>query len=212
MPDLHRPRIAALWALAGVTCLATVALAQAGLTASEQARLDRGELVARRSEQTRGQMHLMGGQAWQVVDLPPEVVWRAIRDVRSYDHLLPGVDNLRVISRDNAGATIRLHHRRGIVRATYYLKLQFSNGQKIVLFRLDDQHESDLEAGWGFFRVQPYQGGRTLLSYGVQLDLGRGLIVGALRPVLHSWLLRVPQTAKRYIEGSGRSRYVRSSP
>lgn len=211
MPILHRRRLVAATALLAVASIATVALAQAGLTSAERTRLDDGNLVARRSEETRGSMHLMGGQAWQVVDLPPEVVWRAIRDVRSYDHLLPGVDDLRVVERDSAGATIRLHHRHGVVRATYHLKLQFSNGQKIVLFRLDEQRENDLDAGWGFFRVQPYQGGRTLLSYGVQIDLGRGLIVGALRPILHGWLLRVPQTAKRYIEGSGRARYTRAS-
>ena len=57
--------------------------------------------------------------------------------------------------------------------------------------------------------VRPYEydAGRTLLSYGVMVDPGGGIFGGVLRGQIHDWLLRVPQTTRQYLQGSGANLY-----
>jgi len=182
------------------------------LSDQERTRLAQGELVSRHTEERRGQLFLMGGQSWQVVDLPPDAVWRAIRDVDRYDHLVPGVERSRVAERHTDSSTVFMEHRHGMVEARYYLNVRFSDAQRIAMFQLDTSRPHDVNAGWGFFRVQPYGRDRSLLSYGIQMDLGTGIVIGTLRPILQEWLLKVPETVKEFVEGSGRRYYVRPTP
>ena len=55
-----------------------------GFSADERQRLADGRLVVRRSQRRRGQLRLIGGNSWQVVDQPVEVTWRAMCDEASY--------------------------------------------------------------------------------------------------------------------------------
>lgn len=50
--------------------------------------------------------------------------------------------------------------------------------------------------------------GKSLVAWGCMADVGSGVVTGVLRPVVHKWMLRVPQTIKKWVEGSGKSRYV----
>ena len=56
--------------------------------------------------------------------------------------------------------------------------------------------------------MRPYADGKkTLLAYGVMADLDVGGIGAFLRDHMHEWLLKVPWTVKRFVEGSGRYIY-----
>jgi hypothetical protein len=53
---------------------------RSALTDAERAQLDRGSIVLRRVRERRGPLTLIGGTSFQVVDLPPRAVWRALHD------------------------------------------------------------------------------------------------------------------------------------
>ena len=182
------------------------------LTGSEMRRLERGRLVARRTTERRGGMLLIGGTSYQVVDLSPDEVWRALRDRPRYlRRMLPQTEHMRQVRHTDNTRTMRVTHEYGIVSATYAVTFSYDASAKTVIFRLAEDEPRDLRAGWGFIKLRPWgdDGEKTLVAFGMMADVGSGLISGALRPTLHEWMLKVPWTMKQYLEGSGRSRYER---
>ena len=146
-----------------------------------------------------------------MVDLPVDAVWRALNDEsRYYRRMLPQVARAVEQERDGEESrVIRFHHSVGPVDASYSVRFQFDPVNKTVVFRLDDSRPHDLRAAFGFFRIREHTPGTTRVSFGAMVDVGDGLISGSLRPTLHEWVLKIPWTFKQYIEGSGRTRYVR---
>jgi len=95
-----------------------------------------------------------------------------------------------------------------MVDVDYCLRMTYQESDGLVLFQLDDSRPHDIRAGWGYIRIRPWSEGRTLVSFGVLVDVGGGVIAGLVRPTFQEWLLKIPLTMKWYVEGSGRSRYA----
>ncbi len=179
------------------------------LTEAERARLDRGAIVLRRVQERRGPLTLIGGTSYQVVDLPPQAVWRALHDDPEHiRRMLPQVHDARALRDDPELRVLHFEHRVGLVRASYAMRFQYDDTQKAVLFQLDESRPHSIRAGWGFLRVRRWAEGQTLVSFGAMVDVGEGLISGLVRPTLHEWILKIPWTLKRYVEGEGRDRYA----
>jgi hypothetical protein len=188
---------------------ASSALAQEGaFTGTERARLARGEIVTRRTTEQRGGLRLIGGTSWQVIDAPPSAVWEAALDTPRYNHLFPEVDDARVVERASNRRVVRLHHERGPIELDYHLELTFLDSQRLARFRVDPTRPHAIRDAWGFFSIRPYAGGKSIVTWGILADVGTGLVTGLLRPTVHEWMLLVPRTMKRFIEGSGRPRYL----
>ena len=201
----------ALAALSGSPALAQDSLRQ-GLSSSERARLAQGRLVARRTTERRGNLRLIGGTSYQVVDMAPAKVWRALNDRAVYlKRMLPQTQRARQLRRRDNARTLRLTHEYGLVSASYAVTFTYDDPNKTIVFRLAPDLPRDLRAGWGFIRLRPWgdDGKKTLVSFGMMADVGTGIISGALRPTLHEWMLKVPWTIKQYLEGRGRRRYDR---
>jgi hypothetical protein len=123
--------------------------------------------------------------------------------------MLPQVAAATEVSRNaNVERVIQFRHDVGVVSAGYSLRFEYDPRAKTVIFRLDPGRAHDIRAAWGFFRLRERGEGQTLISFGVMVDVGNGLISGALQSRLHEWVLKIPWTFKRYVEGSGRPRYA----
>lgn len=181
------------------------------LTSSEQARLDRGSIVVRATSERRGPLRLFGGTSYIVADMSVGDAWASITDDSSqYRHMLPQVHSATEVSRDgNNERLIRFTHEVGPVSAEYTLRFQYNASTKTVMFRLDPSRPHDIRAAWGFFRLRSHGNGKTLVSFGAMIDVGSGLISGALQARLHEWVLKIPWTFKRHVEGAGRQRLAR---
>jgi len=176
-------------------------------SSAERSTLARGGLVVRRKTERRGNQVLLGGTSWQVVALPPEAVWRAVLDTPRYTKMLPSCSVARTVQARGDRRTIFLTHQSGPMSASYYLSTRAHHESRDLTFALDARRPHSVRAAWGFFTVRPYGSGKSLLSYGIMADFGDGLLGGIVRPRLHEWSLRVPQTMKWYVEGRGRARY-----
>lgn len=201
---------AVLLAVAGLAGTAN-AQDQSPLSARERARLSEGELVVRETEEVRGTLHLIGGTSFQVVDLPAGAVWRAVQDVERFRHMLPQVAESQEVSRNGSTRVVKLRHRMGPANASYHLRMTYqriNDRDRVVIFQLDDSRPSALRAGWGFFRVRPWAQGKTILSFGVMVDVGDNFFTDVAKPKIHEWILKIPLTLKQYVEGRGRERYA----
>ena len=175
-------------------------------TSQERRALSRGELVTRPEEQQRGELRLIGGTAWQVVDVPPEVLWSAVLDVDDWTEFLPQAVESRLIREAAGRRDVFIRHQKGPISASYTVRLDFVEGRRMARFRLSRGRESSIRDGWGFFIVQPFGDDRSMVSFGVLADMGTGLVTGLARPAVHEWMLRVPSELKRYVERQHRGR------
>lgn len=185
--------------------------ASAELTPEELSRLERGELVVRESSERRGELRLVGGTSYQVVEATPDAVWRALLDTQYYRRMLPELASAQLVREtQNGGRTqriVNMTHGRGPAVASYSLVMQVDAAKRDIAFRMDETRPHDIRAAWGFYTVRPYGQGRTLLMFGVLTDPGDGLFKTVLRPTVQEWALRVPWMVKRFVEGSGRYIY-----
>ena len=191
--------------------LTSTATAQStsSFTSAERSQLRRGRLVTRNETEMRDGLRLIGGTAFQVINAPPEVVWRAVMDIERWNRFVPQVVESRTVSSASGRKTIYLRHEHGPVEAAYHLRLTHMDSQRMAQFRLDRTRRNDLREGWGFFIVAPFGNGKTMITFGVMADVGSGIITGLVRPTVHEWMLRIPQQLKSWVEGAGRRRYAR---
>lgn len=199
-----------LTALSGLSPVSGSAQLGSPLTAAERARLDEGEYVARPTTERRQGLQLTGGTSFQVLDLPPDAAWRAIQDVGQYTHMVPKVSESTLVESSANTKYVYIRHSFGPVDASYTIRMDFQASNHVAIFRLDESRPHDIRAGWGFFRVRPWSGGRSLLSFGIYVDPGPGLLRGVLSSTFHEWVLKVPYTFRRFVEGRGHERYATS--
>ncbi len=188
---------------------AQVDLSRRPFTSAERSALGSGHLVVRATEEQRGPLHLIGGASWQVVDLPATTLWHALHDTGHLPDMLPKLDEARVIARNGSMRTVQFRHHYGPIHVAYALTMHYDESHRTIVFTLDNTRPSSLRAAWGFLAIKPY-GGRSLISFGIMADVGEGIISGLLRPQVHKWILRVPSTIKKFVEGRGHALYVRS--
>lgn len=184
------------------------------LNPSELGALARGQLVQRMSERRQGSLDLMGGSSWQVVDAPRDVVWSAFRDVSNYKRMLPAVSRASVVARRGADTVVRIEHELGPSTPAYHMRMTADAEKYDLSFVLDRSHRNALRAGWGFVSVHEWANdtgrAQSLVVFGCMIDPGEGVFSLLLRPRVHEWLLRIPQTVKRFVERDGRSLYARA--
>ena len=171
----------------------------------EVARLRAGRLVTRPVVRRRGNLHLVGGTSFQVVNLPLEAVWETLSDPSLYERMLPSARSADVVSERGDRAVLRIVHQLGPVSASYHLALSFHSRGHDIDFELDSQRRNDLRAAWGFLQAAPYEDGRTLLTWGVLADPGGGLLAGLVRGQIHDWMLQVPADIRRFLHRRART-------
>jgi hypothetical protein len=205
----HTARVAV--AIATLASLAPPAIADAGaagdeFSADELVRLERGELLQRRATSERGDLRLIGGTSWQVIDASPDAVWRALLDTAHYPRMLPQVSEAKLVRQAGEDRTLYLRHGGAIAPTSYYLDVHVERATRSITFHIDESRPSSIRAASGFYSLRPYRG-RSLLVYGVMADIGDGLLSAVFRPTVHDWMMKVPLLVKRFVEGSGRELY-----
>jgi ribosome-associated toxin RatA of RatAB toxin-antitoxin module len=183
--------------------------ASSSFSAEERARLSRGELVVRREAQQRGELRMIGGTSWQVVDAPPAEVWAAVLAVDDWTEFLPQAVESRLLRNQPGRRDVFIRHQKGPISASYTIRLEFMEGRQMARFRVDTSRPSAIRDGWGFFIVQPFGEDRTMVTFGVLADVGSGMITGLARPTVHEWMMRVPEELARHVERQHRAQHAR---
>jgi len=155
--------------------------------------------MKQKSEQ-RGVYKLIGGQSWQIVDVPVEVAWQALADLSGYKNFIPLVTESDVKHQVGEEADLAIRQEWGPIDVRYVLQTTLEVDRRSMMFRVDHSQAHDIRAGWGFMRIRPYKGGRTLVSFGALVDIGDGVFVSIIRPAVRKDLLRIPFYFKRHVE------------
>jgi ribosome-associated toxin RatA of RatAB toxin-antitoxin module len=173
------------------------------LTDEDKRLLVAGELVMKQKNEQRGTLKLIGGQSWQIVNVPIDVAWQALTDLPRYKRFIPIATESVVQRQVGNEADLAMRQQWGPIDVRYVFQTTLEPDRHSVLFRVDHSQDHDIRAGWGFIRLRPFKGNRTLVSFGALVDIGDGVFVSIIRPAVRRDLLRIPFYFKRYIENEG---------
>ena len=173
------------------------------LTTEDKKLLASGELVTKQKNEQRGSLKLIGGQSWQIIDVPVDVAWRAMSDLPRYKSFIPLATESDIVHRAGEEADLAIRQQWGPIDVRYVLQTTLEPDRGAVVFRVDHSQDHDIRAGWGFMRVRPYKQTQTLVSFGALVDIGDGVFVSIIRPAIRRDLLRIPAYFKRHVEADG---------
>ena len=172
------------------------------LTTEDKKLLAAGELVTKQKSEQRGAYKLIGGQSWQIIDVPVDVAWQAIADLSGYKNFIPLATESDVKHQAGEETDVAIRQQWGPIDVHYVLQATLEPERRAMVFRVDHSKDHDIRAGWGFMRVRPFKGDRTLVSFGALVDIGDGVFVSVIRPAVRKDLLRIPYFFKRHLEGA----------
>lgn len=211
--SISTPLVSALCALAVLFAAPAVSFSSSDnkLSTEDKELLAAGELVMKEKNEQRDAYKLFGGQSWQIVDVPVELAWQALKDLPQYKSFIPLATESDIKHEAGPEADLAMRQQWGPVDIRYVLQMTVQPERGAVMFRVDHSQNHDIRAGWGFMRVRPYKDNQTLVSFGALVDIGDGVFVSIIRPALRRDLLRIPFYFKRHIEGQGRDLYIKST-
>jgi len=172
------------------------------LTTEDKELLAAGELVMKHRNEQRGAYKLIGGQSWQIIDVPVNVAWEALANLTGYKNFIPLVTESDIKHQAGQEADVAIRQEWGPIDVRYVLQTTLEADRRSMVFRVDHSQAHDIRAGWGFMRVRPYKGNRTLVSFGALVDIGDGVFVSIIRPAVRKDLLRIPFYFKRHVEAA----------
>jgi hypothetical protein len=200
-----RPTMRSLLATLAFVCAfgaSTRARAQEGvLTPDESARLARHETVIREQTVERGDHRYIGGITYTVVDASAAEVAAVIENVESLRRVLPRTKRARVVGTIGGDQLVELAQGNSLMEAEYTIRVRHSRNE--ARFWLDPSRPHGIDDAWGFFRYEPFIGPggdeRVLLTYGVLVDVGPGIVRSLFEERLRTALLSVPQLLRRQV-------------
>jgi len=191
--------------LAAVVLAATAAKAD-GLSTAERDKLVRGETVVRTQSLRRGDRRYVGGVAYGIVDVPADDLARLLANVDTWRRILPKTRSVRRVGASGDDALVELTQGTALLQATYTMHVRRVG--RVVRFWMDPRRPHDIEDAWGFMRSEPTADGRTLVTYGVLIDMGDGLLRDLFEERVRELALSVPDRVRDLVlerNAAGRS-------
>jgi hypothetical protein len=210
-------------ALLGVILLAgspRVAAAGVELAGDESSRLERGETVIFDQVMDRGPHRYVGGTTYTIIDASKPELEALFGDMKAYQQLLPRTKQARLVGVNDNDFFVELRQGNSLLETSYTIRVQRDStpvsassaawadaprsGEPGTIYRfwLDRSKPHGIEDAWGYFRLEPLPDGpagpRVLLTYGILVDIGPGLVRELFEERLRQLALTVPQLMRRY--------------
>ncbi len=194
-------RLLASLVLVGAASVAPAARADA-LTADESALLGRRETVIREHTIQNGDHRFIGGITYTLVDASAAEVAAILDDGESLGRVLPRTKRARFVGTVAGGdRLLELVQGNALMEAEYTVRVRRTPGE--VRFWLDPTRPHGIDDAWGFFRYEPFISAsgeeQVLLTYGVLVDVGPGIVRDLFEGRVRAALLSVPQLLRREV-------------
>jgi hypothetical protein len=167
-------------------------------TVSERNLLESGRAVNRERALTRNDQDYLGTVSYQLVSARSSTVMGAFSH-DSWSALLPKTKRATLLESRGGVSRVELAQGNDWITAEYtvYVKRESSTELR---FWLDRTRPHDVDDAWGYFRAEPYDDQRTLVTVAVAVDIGSGLLTGLFRSAVQASILTTPALIKRHVE------------
>jgi carbon monoxide dehydrogenase subunit G len=154
---------------------------QIALSADDQAVLESGEPVFKKTEGKRGGR----GVAVFRVNASPAVVWSVIKDFDRYTKWIKNVDEIEVYKRTSSVMDVRFKVSAMGMGIGYFIHHTYSDKTRVMTWTLDYSRESDLDDSVGYWRIDPVPGQPDVstVTYSVDIKVS-GWVPGFIRTML----------------------------
>ena len=176
-----------------------------GISPTEASRLMRGGTVARTQVFERAGRRYVGGVTYSVFDAQADELAALLDDVNGWRRILPKTRGVRRVGSSGGDPLVEVTHGSALVQVTYTLRVHREDN--VVRFWMDPARPHDIEDAWGFFRSDPLDGGRTLVTYGILIDMGDGLLRNLFEDRVRSLALTVPDRVRGLLLGRRTTAY-----
>lgn len=165
-----------------------------GLSADESARLLHGDPIRRTQTLDRAGRHYVGGVTYAIVDASPAELSALLDDVQSWRRFLPRTRDAQLVGEAAGDALVEMTHGSSLVQVRYTLRMR--REASLVRFWMDRERPHDIGDVWGYLRATPMADGRTLLAWGILVDMGPGLLRDLFEDRVQALALGVPERVR----------------
>ncbi len=170
-----------------------------GLTHLEKQELAAGAMVTRPMEWEPAEgVRFVGGVSYVVVDGPPELVLRALSDYANLKQVLPRTRRSDVVTRNGNETVVELEQGTSLVSATYSVVVARDGNR--VRFWMDQTRPHGIKDTWGYFRAEPFDDRRSLVTVAALVDLGPGLARMLFESRVKKLVLTTPTRIRAHVE------------
>jgi hypothetical protein len=179
------------------------------LTAADRVRLEAGELVTRPLPINAETGGYVGGTSYLLIDAAPEAVWAAMQDIAVFPRVFPKTLSATVISDRGNRQIVRTVHGNSWLQVSLYVLFRVDSDARKIQWELVRDQPHDLADTRGFWQVQAYDGGRSLVTYANVVDLGSMAALAVFAEAIQNGLLAVPTNLRDWVMGPDGERYRR---
>ncbi len=169
------------------------------LSPNELKRLGRGEVIKRTFDVDLPRGDFIGGLGYVIIDATPAEVLAVLLEPSSYLHIFTLTQEARLVAREGDDFIIALRQGGKKISGEYSVRAR-QETSSLVRFWLDPTRPHDVGDLWGFFRMDPAEAGKTLLSYGALLHLEFGVIKLLFQEKIRMYALETPARLRAYVE------------
>jgi carbon monoxide dehydrogenase subunit G len=178
-----------------VLVLSSVGVARAqgegGFSAAEREALQRGEIVRRVLRSRSAGHRTYGGVSFLWIDAPIDEVWATASDPDALTELIPTLASARVVEEASSERLLRMHHSYGVGETDYYMRMTLDHERRAMRFAIDSSRPHDVRSGNGFLQLSRHRTG-TMVTWGMRMDPGVGILGELFSSMLDAWLLKPP--------------------
>lgn len=197
MQSSHWLKAVGFVAVVSAPAHAATSVGSHALTRDEREALLGGEVIARPMRFETDNGSYCGGVSYSLVKAPAAAVLSALSNAETLPQALPHTKSARLIDVRGAMARIELVHSDG---TTYTVQLERSAHRPELRFWLDTSRPHDISDVFGFFRVEPFGNGGSLVTVAAALDLGPGLTSLFFSDAVERSLLSTPGRIRVFVE------------
>ena len=168
-----------------------------GLSYAEHGRLLRGETVTRAHDLRRGGRRYVGGVTYTIMETGVDDLETMLTDVASWRRFLPKTRDARREGAVDGDPLVTITHGSALVSVAYTLRVHRESN--VVRFWMDPTRSHDINDVWGYFRADPLPDGRALVTYGILIDMGDGLLRDMFEPRVQELALEIPEHVKSVV-------------
>lgn len=176
----------------------TTRLVPPRLTEDERRDIAQGLLVKKKTVLFRNGKKYVGGLSFLVVMATPDIVLQEIFSTEAALHWMPQTLSARAVGGGGRDLMVRFEQGEKPFIATHTLHIW--RDDLAIRWKLDPRQHHDIQDAWGFLSATPFGEGRSLVTLGIQLDLGDGIVRAFAEADIQDTVLGTPRDIKDYVE------------